>query len=75
MNETEHSKAGAVKVWVVTVLAQGSPTIRWRHSAYQCLYLVRHGVKKKKNSTNPQPVLDDQERDAHKNIFYKKCCF
>lgn len=48
MNETEHSKAGAVKVWVVTALAQGSPTISRRHSAYQCLYLVRHGVKKEK---------------------------
>lgn len=48
MNETKHSKAGAVKVWVVTVLAQGSPTISRLHSAYQCLYLVRHGVKKEK---------------------------
>ena len=31
--------------------------------------------KEKKNPTNPQPALDDQERDAQKNIFYKKCCF
>lgn len=49
MNETEHPKTGAVKVWV-TVLAQDSPTISRLHSVYQFLYLVRHGVKKKKKS-------------------------
>lgn len=56
MNETEHPKTGAVKVWV-TVLAQDSPTISRLHSVYQFLYLVRHGVKKKKKI---QPILSQR---------------
>lgn len=36
---------------------------------------LKKNLKRRKHPTDPQPELDDQQWDAHENIFYKKCTF